>query len=183
MSNATPPPANPDPAPHPSAATANPPAAQIRLQRVLVPVDFSAPAAKALEYARAFAAQFQARLLLLHVVELSYVGTGLGEMEAPLLEAELRQNAAQQLERLLAGLGTDGAALRTELRLGRPWQEICAAAKEQQVDLIVLGTHGYTGLKHVVLGSTAERVVRYAPCPVLVVREREHEFVRPEAAG
>ena len=63
------------------------------------------------------------------------------------------------------------------VRLGQPHREITEAAKELHVDLIVLATHGYTGLKHAFLGSTAERVVRHAPCPVLTVREREHDFV------
>jgi len=66
---------------------------------------------------------------------------------------------------------------KTLVRFGKPFQEICDAARGLKVDLIVISTHGYTGLKHAVLGSTAERVVRHAPCPVLVVREQEHEFV------
>ena len=60
--------------------------------------------------------------------------------------------------------------------IGKPYQEIVKVAKERAVELVILGTHGYTGLKHFQLGSTAERVVRYAPCPVLVVREQEREF-------
>ena len=63
------------------------------------------------------------------------------------------------------------------VRDGAPFDEICKAAKEIESDLIVIATHGYTGLKHVFLGSTAERVVRHAPCPVLIVRERERDFV------
>ncbi len=63
------------------------------------------------------------------------------------------------------------------MRLGSAYHEICAAAKDEEVDLIIIATHGHTGLKHVVLGSTAERVVRHAPCPVLTVRVHEHEFV------
>jgi nucleotide-binding universal stress UspA family protein len=63
------------------------------------------------------------------------------------------------------------------VRLGHPYQEITDAARELKVDLIVISTHGYTGLKHVLLGSTAERIVRHAPCPVLTVREKEQDFV------
>jgi nucleotide-binding universal stress UspA family protein len=70
-----------------------------------------------------------------------------------------------------------GVDSETVTRLGHPSEEIVAAAKDFDVDLIVLATHGHTGLKHLLLGSTAERVVRLAPCPVLTVREREHEFV------
>ena len=63
------------------------------------------------------------------------------------------------------------------VRVGHPYQEITQAAQELKADLIVIATHGYTGLKHILLGSTAERVVRHASCPVLTVREREHDFV------
>jgi nucleotide-binding universal stress UspA family protein len=63
------------------------------------------------------------------------------------------------------------------VRIGNPYHEIVVAAKEMNMDLIILSTHGRTGLKYVFMGSTAEHVVRYAPCPVLVVREHEHEFV------
>ena len=62
------------------------------------------------------------------------------------------------------------------VRFGTPFAEIADAARSLKVDLIILTTHGYTGLKHVFMGSTAERVVRHAPCPVLTVREKEHEF-------
>ena len=63
------------------------------------------------------------------------------------------------------------------MRTGRAASEIVEVAKERNTDLIIISTHGYTGLKHVFLGSTTENVVRYAPCPVLTVREHEHEFV------
>jgi nucleotide-binding universal stress UspA family protein len=63
------------------------------------------------------------------------------------------------------------------VRIGSAWQEITEIARDRDIDLIIIGTHGYTGLKHLVLGSTAEKVVRHAPCPVLTVREKEHEFV------
>ena len=66
----------------------------------------------------------------------------------------------------------------TKVSVGRPFQEITDAARNLKVDLIVIATHGYTGLKHTVLGSTAERVVRYAPCPVLTVREKENKTAK-----
>jgi nucleotide-binding universal stress UspA family protein len=67
--------------------------------------------------------------------------------------------------------------IETSQRLGTPYEEIVKVAKEREVDLIVIATYGYTGLKHFLLGSTAERVVRIAPCPVLVVRQEERDFV------
>ena len=73
-------------------------------------------------------------------------------------------------------LETHGVATKTMLRTGLPAHEIVEAAKELDTDLIIIATHGYTGWKHFCIGSTAERVVRAAPCPVLVVREKEHQF-------
>jgi nucleotide-binding universal stress UspA family protein len=67
--------------------------------------------------------------------------------------------------------------VKVAVRTGTAFLEIAEAAKSLEADLIIIATHGYTGLKHLLLGSTAERVVRSAPCPVLVVREHEHEFV------
>jgi len=149
----------------------------IHLSKILVPVDFSGSSRKALEYAIAFAGQFHAALELVHVLEISYMGSGLGEIEVPLLEEELRRNAAKQLDHLAQTVLGNQVPHVQQMRVGRPWQEICELAKVSETDLIIMGTHGYTGLKHVVMGSTAERVVRLAPCPVLIVREREHEFV------
>ncbi len=75
----------------------------------------------------------------------------------------------------------EGDSSLTEVRLQRfqvgPWNEITDAARKRKADLIIIGTHGYSGLKHTLLGSSAERVVRHAPCPVLVVRERGRDFV------
>ena len=84
----------------------------------------------------------------------------------------LMKQAEADLERIATPLGeSTGVNLSAAAREGRPYEEICHAAKTVGADLIILPTHGYTGLKHVWLGSTAERVVRHAPCPVLVVRE------------
>ena len=67
------------------------------------------------------------------------------------------------------------------MRIGRSADEIINVAKEKDADLIIMSTHGYTGLKHAFLGSTTENVVRYAPCPVLTVRLKEHDFIAPAA--
>jgi nucleotide-binding universal stress UspA family protein len=167
----------PPPAPKPQAGPS-----QIRFERILVAADFSACSNKAVEWAAAFALQFQARLWLIHVLELNYVGSGLGEIEAPLLESEQRQNAQQQCSQLTeTRLG--GVACETVLRPGRPWHEITEAAKELHVDMIIMGTHGYIGFQHVLMGSTAERVVRHAPCPVLVVPQPEQEAGQGRPGG
>ncbi len=152
----------------------------IQIRTILVPVDFSGCSGRALAYAIAFAQQFKASIALMHVVELNYMGTGLGEIEVPLLENELRENASRQLNSLLETVVRTGVPAEAHLRLGRPWYEMTEAARTMGADLVIMGTHGYTGLRHVLMGSTAERVVRHAPCPVLIVRELEHEFLQPE---
>jgi nucleotide-binding universal stress UspA family protein len=93
------------------------------------------------------------------------------------LELETVGEGRKELEIVRLTIG-DAARSTTLLRTGQPHTEIVEAARELGADLIVLSTHGHTGLTHALLGSTAEKVVRHAPCPVLVVREKEHEFVR-----
>lgn len=89
--------------------------------------------------------------------------------------------ARRQSEKRLVRLSRDvqGSDVKIAIlqRLGTPYEEIVKVAKERGVDLIVIATHGYTGLKHFLLGSTAERVVNVSPCPVLVVRQEERDFV------
>jgi universal stress protein A len=141
-------------------------------QHVLVPLDFSAPADRALAYAIALAHQFHARLTLLHVLDMTPVtmdeltpgvtATYLEDLET---EAQhLLQASLEQVQR--AGLQGDSLLVQ-----GTPTQTIVDTAGEQRVDLIIMGTHGRTGLAHVFLGSVAEHVVRQAPCPVLVTRK------------
>lgn len=150
------------------------------LKRILVPIDFSENSMKALRYAAAFARQFDAKVSLLHVVVPVPVAADYGY--GPVIPPYQEEMAIRRIEDQLAALGRKevGAERLSEVavRCGSAFDEIGRAAKELAVDLIVLSTHGYTGLKHILLGSTAERVVRHAPCPVLVVREQEPEFVR-----
>jgi nucleotide-binding universal stress UspA family protein len=150
-----------------------------KLRKILVPVDFSEFSAKALDYALAFADQFSARVVLLHVVEPAVYPESY--LVVPPAFDEMNGNLVKAAEERLARLTLDRIGNRVSaeslVRLGRAYAEIVDTAKRLDVDLIIMGTHGYTGLKHVLLGSTAERVVRHAPCPVLTVREPEHEFV------
>ena len=140
--------------------------------RFLVPLDFSEYANQALDYAINLASKLGARLTLLHVIQ--YLPLGGVDMGVTLpytyiqdLEAEIMNSMQAYLERVTAaGLEGDIAVVH-----GVPFQEIIETAKTQQVDLIVMGTHGRTGFQHVLLGSVAEKVVRLAPCPVLVARQ------------
>ncbi|MDD5140372.1 MAG: universal stress protein [Verrucomicrobiales bacterium] len=149
------------------------------LQRILVPVDFSDTAKKALQYAVPFANAFDAEVLLVHVVQPYTVPAEFGYMppELPVSQQEYENSAREELDKLRTREIGVGTRAQVQVRVGVPWQEIVAAAGEAKADLIILSTHGRTGLKHVVLGSVAEHVVRHAPCPVLVVRERERDFI------
>ena len=147
-----------------------------KLKKILVPVDFSDCSAKALQDAVPFAKQFDAELILLHVAQLSLSVPEMPAVDIGLSQRQIRESGQKELETLQQSLA-DEIPVETAVRLGTPHVEIIAAAKELDIDLIILATHGRTGLAHVFLGSTAERVVRHAGCPVLVVREREREFV------
>ena len=151
----------------------------IKLKSILVPVDFSPPSQKALHYALSFAEQFGATVTLLYIVEPAVYPTELGNVPAEIdtLYRSMHDGARKRLAALAEKQVPPSMRSQTLVRIGQPHQTITQAAKELGVDLIVIATHGYTGLKHAFLGSTSERVVRYAPCPVLIVREREHDFV------
>lgn len=149
----------------------------LRFKKILAPIDFSPASKNAIKYAFRFAEEFGAELTLLHVLEpapsMSFnaipSATPFCEMDFSTAEKNLRSAVAS------ARCGKSERP-RWKIRVGVPSHEIVEAAKEADVDLIVIATHGYTGWKHFCIGSTAERVVRAAPCPVLVVREKEHEF-------
>jgi len=152
--------------------------ALLGIKSILVPTDFSAPSKKALDYAVPFAEQFGAKLTLLHVVE--PVATPDFANSFPLMMENDKVMAAckAHLQSLVKQKAIDPKLVeKTLVRQGRSFHEIVDAARTLKMDLIIISTHGYTGLKHALLGSTAERVVRHAPCPVLVVRECEREFV------
>lgn len=151
----------------------------INLKRILVPVDFSPLSKKALLYAARLARQFQADVTLFHVVEPEIPPAFDGYMIAPPpIPNGATANCAGRMKIWVGSARNAGVEhVTSNIRSGLAAFEIVEAAKELDVDLIVIATHGYTGWKHFAIGSTAERVVRAAPCPVLVVREKEHEFV------
>jgi universal stress protein A len=140
------------------------------IQSILVPTDFSAPANKALHQAVAMAKQYNAKIILLNVVVPIGATPDFAYNPMVLENDKVMAATEEQLKRLVKKQGLDGIVERTLVRYGSPYNEISAAAKSLKSDLIVIATHGYTGLKHVFLGSTTERVVRHAPCPVLVIR-------------
>jgi universal stress protein A len=153
--------------------------ARIRLKRILVPTDFSPLSKKALHYASRFAQEFSAEIILLHVIEPEIPPIFEGSMIAPpIMINGNHTKSANRLSKLASLMAVPGTSrVESIVRTGLAAYVIGEVAKESDIDLIVIATHGYTGWKHFAIGSTAERVVRAAPCPVLVVREREHEFV------
>jgi universal stress protein A len=146
-----------------------------KLKKIIVPVDFSPCSLKALQYAAPFAKQFGAELILVHVIE-PYVPVPEMGVDAALIENQLRDEAKAQIEKLRQSVDSE-LAPTAEVRTGSPWMEVVDSAKKLDADLIIISTHGRTGLAHLFMGSIAERIVRHASCPVLVVRENEHEFV------
>jgi nucleotide-binding universal stress UspA family protein len=161
---------------------------RMRIRRILCPVDFSQPSQAALHCAADLARQFGAQLTILHVYQVPAY---------PLPEGVLLPSRVslfdlfERLDRALASWKRDaeqrGAPhVDVATTQGAAWSEICRTATCDDYQLIVIGTHGHTGLRHLLLGSVAERVVRHAPCPVMTVRshdERLVEAVEPTPAG
>jgi len=148
-----------------------------KLKRILVPLDFSDCSKKALQYAVPFARQFGATLSLLYVIQPYYPVSEMVPMDGELFEQRMRETSEAEMAALRKSLDPALKPSAT-IRSGTPHVEIVRAARNLKCDLIILSTHGRTGLSHVLMGSTAERVVRHANCPVLVLREHEHEFVK-----
>ncbi len=148
-----------------------------QLKSILVPVDFSECAAKALQYALPFARQFGATILVAHVIQPYIPIPEMTGVDVELIDAQMHEAAKRELTTLCNSL-PDDISYEQVLRVGNAQLEIVKAAKELAADLIIVSTHGRSGLAHVFLGSTAERVTRHAGCPVLVVRENEREFVK-----
>jgi universal stress protein A len=153
------------------------------IKRILVPTDFSGTADAALEYAFVLAEKFGASLQLLHVLDDPFVFDGMSAeayiAEAPTLRTAMLDEARSRLHRR-ASTGRTDITVETEVLFGHGARTIAEYALERDIDLIVMGTHGRTGVAHLILGSVAERVVRIAPCPVLTVRHPDAKGQRTE---
>jgi len=156
----------------------------IRIQNVLVATDFSEPSEAALNYGRELARSFHATLHVVHVTDSIYAQYG-GEaysVALPELQSEIEDSARKELESLLND--DDRRDLRAKPVLITALAKAPAIvdyARQNTIDLIVMGTHGRGAIGHMLMGSVAERVVRTAPCPVLTVHHPEREFVLPDA--
>ena len=153
------------------------------IKRILVPTDFSADAAAALSYALRFAQPFGASVHLLHVVADPLAAgawsSAVYTAEIAGLHINLVRDAEQRLQQEAA---EKGVPIATEVRTGDAAHAVLDVASQKGIDLIVMGTHGRTGLAHLVMGSVAERVVRLAPCPVLTLRAEAVGAITPAAA-
>jgi nucleotide-binding universal stress UspA family protein len=138
---------------------------------ILVPVDFSGCSRGGLRYAIGFANESGARIILLHATYLEYIysSEGTALYDIPALQKTARKNAERHMRELVRTVNFGRVKFETAFTDGSPVTDICAFAKDHDVDLIITSTHGLTGLKHVLIGSIAEQVVRHAPCSVLVV--------------
>ena len=148
----------------------------ILLKKVLVATDFSPPSDAALTYGRALARTFGASLHVLHVVENYFMRP---TTAAPYMVQEAK---TRMLDDQLTDEDRHQSGARTVLEVSdEPADAIASYAKAQKIDLIVMGTHGRSGLERLLVGSVAEHVIRTAPCPVLTVRHPEHEFIVPDS--
>lgn len=164
----------------PSGGSNRPPKCTIK--SLLVPLDFSRPSGKALEYALAMMETCGAQLHLAHICDYDGPPADFEAIPLAVSQAEVTRRSKRRLKDVAAKYGVQLEAGNFHVVSGRAYHEICRLAENLGTDLIVISTRGHTGLKHVVLGSTTERVVQHAPCPVLVVREHEREIIRHDEA-
>ena len=151
----------------------------ISIKRILVPTDFSEPGRTALKYAVEFADQFGAAVDLLHVVDSVPAGALLSYRPLEELKSSMRTQAEDDMEKLHSEWSEHSFPVTKVIADGHPFVEIVRHAKKNDTDLIIMGTHGRGAIAHMMLGSVAEKVIRKAPCPVLTVRDPEHEFIHP----
>lgn len=154
----------------------------ISLKKILVPTDFSDFSNNALKYGCALSEKFGSELHLLHVLQdlvAMVPEPGLAFPPPGNYMQELQASAEQALSQLPETGWAHGPSVVRVTRNGPPFVEIVRYARENEIDLIVIGTHGRGGLAHMLLGSVAEKVVRKSPCPVLSVRPDQHQFAMP----
>ena len=151
----------------------------LKIETLLVPTDLSEESEKAVAYTRALLNSFPGtvHLLYVHDIDFAYAVPSVMTASPLLASGDVERGLRKDVDKLARKFELAGETSKRHVRTGRAYREICDFASEIGADLIILATHGRTGLKRLMLGSTAERVVRHAPCAVLVVREREREFV------
>ena len=152
-----------------------------KIRKILFPTDFSDCSRVAKEYAFSFARDQGASLLILHVIEDIYLTEEAWEPLAlnPDLFVEIEARAAKNVDGIVSDAQKENLRATREVRRGKPFAEIILSAREGNADLVIMGTHGRSGLKHALIGSTAEKVVRKCPVPVLTIRCTKKKFEMP----
>lgn len=143
------------------------------IKKVLVPIDFSDYSKSALRYAVNFSKQFNAEMILIYVVEpvVYPPDFSMGQIAIPSVNVEWDKRAKEELDNLAASDIPSDVKVKKIIKTGKPFVEIIDTAADEDVDIIIIATHGHSGVEHILFGSTAEKVVRKAPCPVLTLRE------------
>ena len=155
----------------------------LELKNILVPIDFSDCSRKALQYAVPLARFHKAVITLLYVAAAGYSGGVYGGVDYAYLERSVKEDGEKGLSKLAQEEIPQDISAIILVKIGSATEEIVAVAKELLADLIVISTHGRTGLKHVMLGSVAEHIVQRAPCPLFVVRENEREILAEQTTN
>jgi len=155
----------------------------VGFKRIIVPIDFSDCSRKALEYATATARAHNSKLTILHVYEGSfvepYVKAANSEEEADEIMKEIERVNETKYDEFLKTVDLSGVEYEKLLKKGIPETDIVEIAMEQQANLIVMGTHGRSGIKHILIGSTAEEVVRAVHCDIIIVKPEKFSFSMP----
>ena len=143
------------------------------IKKILIPIDFSNYSKKALQYSISFAKRFNAELVLVYVIEpmIYPADLSMGQMVIPQADVDLSEKSKNDLTELAKNEIGENLKFTVLIKTGKPFMEIIETAKEVDSDIIIMATHGHTGVEHLLFGSTAEKVVRKAPCPVLTIRE------------
>lgn len=151
----------------------------IKIRKILCPLDFSDASRNAVRYAREFARGMGAELFLLNVVEPRPMAVDMSLSYVP-LEEDLEKAAQEDLNEIVRAEREQGVAVEGDVVIGTPSEIILDKAEELDVNLVIVGSHGKTGLSRLLMGSVAESVVRKAKCPVLIVKAEEKEFIEEE---
>lgn len=151
----------------------------ITLKKILCPIDHSDCSKEALKYAVTFAIRDKAKLYLLHVIDIRTFDESIDMMAKNIPDNETTKQLKAKLFECIPEDIRDDMDIETLVVQGIPFAEIISIAKKNETDMIVMGTHGRTGLAHIMLGSVSEKVVRKAPCPVLTVRQPGYKFEMP----
>ncbi len=151
----------------------------INLKRILCPIDHSECSKEALKYAVSFAMKDNAKLYLLHVVDIRTFNESIDAMSKQIPDEETLKQLKIKLLDCIPEEIRDDMNVEALVIQGIPFAEIISTARSNNIDMIVLGSHGRTGIVHMMMGSVSEKVVRKAPCSVLTVKKSDHEFAMP----